>query len=82
MKVAEGRDKPGPPTTPGEERRLPGSLPRALCAPEIQLSPSCRAPCPRRAHISGPPAPRITSGTAAPAEPRAAPARSVAVPPQ
>lgn len=72
---------PAPAPRPRWGRRSEGysgsSLPRALCEPGLQLSP------PRwRARISGLPTGRVASGAAAPAEPRAAPARSAAIRPQ
>lgn len=66
-----------PPPLRKEGRRLQWILLRALCALAIQLSPPHL-----RAHISGLPTSRVASVAAAPAEPRAAPARSVAVRPQ
>ncbi|KAL4678225.1 hypothetical protein H8959_020899 [Pygathrix nigripes] len=57
-----------PPLLSGEERWLQWILPQALCALGIQLSPPRRAPCPRRALISGPPTTRVAPTTAVPAE--------------
>ncbi|XP_078211125.1 retinol-binding protein 1 [Callithrix jacchus] len=71
--------QPPPPRSPslgGEERRPQWILPQALCALGIQLSPPRRAPCPRRALISGPPTTLV-----APASLAAVPAEPPAVPP-
>lgn len=62
-----------PPSLSGEGRPLQWILPQALCALGIQLPPPRRAPCPRRALISGPPTTRVAPAAAVPAESPAVP---------